>query len=136
MCARSSAFRSRKRVRRRMISIRCFLYSLSISLRVSVSGLPRTSAMLMMLKVVSSGVYLKSWLTTTSSSPSFFSSMTRRILLSLSSRTSEIPVIRPSFTAFDDLLDDRGLADLVGDLREHDRLLPLALLDVVLARAP
>ena len=51
-----------------------------------------------MLKDVCSGVYLKSWLRTTVGSSPRLSLTTSRMSLLDSSTTSEMPVMRPSFT--------------------------------------
>ncbi len=69
-------------------------------LMLSVSGLPSTMAIMMMLIVPCIGVLWKSWLRTTCSSASLFRSMTMRVpFLSLSLRMSCTSWTRSAWTA-------------------------------------
>ena len=100
ICARSSALFNSKRVLRVTTSSWCFRYSSSICFRFRIIGWLLTSANMITPYVSCSWVCLYSWFSTTFGLASFFSSITTRRPSRLdSSRRSEIPSIRLSFTS-------------------------------------
>ena len=138
-CARSSALRRSKRVRRTTISLRCSMKCRRIVGSGMTSGLLLTMARKMMPNVVCICVLRYRWLSTISAMASRLSSMTMRMpSRSDSSRRSEMPSMRLSLHQLGDLLEQARLVRHVRHFR-HDDLLLLALLlrlDDGAARAP
>ena len=101
MCARSSALRSRYRVRRTTTSIWCATYSRMNWARFSVRGTPSTSASMLAPNVSCNWVCLYRLLSTTLATASRLStSISRMPVRPLdSSRMSAMPVSLPSLTS-------------------------------------
>ena len=101
MCSRSWALRSRYRVRRTMTSIWCATqYRMNWSSR-SVRGTPSTRASMFAPNVSCSWVCLYRLFSTTLATASRLSTMTSRwpVRPLVSSRTSAMPLTRPSLTS-------------------------------------